>query len=161
MRVLYMMRGHPGVNGYDVSVRVARLGRSVRAWTRGATMLRLAIVLCIFLTTFSAFGQSTSKYQVGTITDVKTHQDAAGHATDPVSYDVSLQVGDTIYVVLYTPPLSQETVKYAAGRDLLVLVGKRTIRYNDILGQSFEVPIESQKSAAKLKPAKPGSPPTE
>jgi hypothetical protein len=64
---------------------------------------------------------------------------------------VAVKVGGTIYVVLYTPPLGEETVKYSAGRDLLVLVGKRTIRYNDILGQSFEVPIESQKPAAKPK----------
>ena len=62
-----------------------------------------------------------------------------------------VKVGDTIYVELYTPPQGEETVKYSAGRDLLVLVGKRTIRYNDILGQSFEVPIESQKPAAKPK----------
>jgi hypothetical protein len=61
--------------------------------------------------------------------------------------------------VLYTPPLGEETVKYAAGRELLV--GKCTIRCNDILGQSFEVSIEGQKSAAKPKPAKPVSPPTE
>ena len=124
-------------------------------------MLRLAIVFCISLTMFSAYGQSTSKYQVGTITDVKTHQDAGGGATDPASYDVTVKVGDTIYVVLYTPPLGEATVKYAAGRELLVLVGKHTIRYNDILGQSFEAPIESKKSAAKPKPVKPGSPPTE
>jgi hypothetical protein len=65
-------------------------------------------------------------------------------------------VGNTIYVVLYTPPLGEETVKYSAGRDLLV--GKRTIRYNDILGQSFEVPIESQKPAAKPAPSKSVSP---
>ena len=123
-------------------------------------MVRLAIVFCISLTMFSAFGQSTSKYQVGTITEVKTHQDASGGATDPASYDVSVKVGDTIYVVLYTPPLREETVKYAAGRELLVLVGKSTIRYNDILGQSFDVPIESQKSVAKPKPATPVSPPT-
>ena len=123
-------------------------------------MLRLAIVFCISLTMFSAYGQSTSKYQVGTITDVKTHQDAGGGATDPASYDVTVKVGDTIYVVLYTPPLGEATVKYAAGRELLVLVGKRTIRYNDILGQSFDVPIESQKSVAKPKPATPVSPPT-
>jgi hypothetical protein len=124
-------------------------------------MLRLAIVFCISLTMFSAFGQSTSKYQVGTITEVKTHQEAGGGATDPASYDVSVKVGDTIYVVLYTPPLGEETVKYAGGSELLVLVEKRTIRYNDILGQSFEVPIESQKPAVKPKPAKPVSPPTE
>jgi hypothetical protein len=124
-------------------------------------MIRLAIVFCISLTMFSAFGQSASKYQVGTITEVKTHQGAVGGATGAASYDISVKVGDTIYVVLYTPPLGEETVKYAAGRELLVLVGKRTIRYNDILGQSFDMPIESQKSAAKPKPVKPVSPPTE
>ena len=121
-------------------------------------MIRLGIVFCVFLTMVSAFGQSTSKYQVGTITEVKIHQDAGGGATNAASYDVSLKVGDTIYVVLYTPPLGQETVKYAAGRDLLVFVGKRSIRYNDILGQSFDVPIESQKPAAKPYQSKSVSP---
>jgi hypothetical protein len=110
------------------------------------------------LTVFPAFGQSTSKYQVGTITEVKVHQTAGSGASDAVSYDVSVKVGDTIYVVLYTPPLGEETVKYSAGRDLLVLVGKHTIRYNDILGQSFEVPIESQQPAAKPAPSKSVSP---
>ena len=121
-------------------------------------MRRLAIVFCISLTMFSASGQSASKYQVGTIVEVKTHQNASGSAADTPIYDVSVKVGNTIYVVLYTPPLGEETVKYAAGRDLLVLVGKRTIRYNDILGQSFEVPIESQKPAAKPDQSKSISP---
>ena len=117
-------------------------------------MLRLVGVFCICLTTFPVVCQSTSKYQVGTITEVKTHLSDRSSDFDAVSYDVSVKVGDTIYVVLYTPPLGQETVKYAAGRDLLVLVGKRTITYNDLLGQSYEVPIESQKPAAKTKQAK-------
>jgi hypothetical protein len=45
--------------------------------------------------------------------------------------------------------LGLTTVKYAAGRELSVLVGKKTITYNDILGQSQEVPIVSQRSATK------------
>src|SRR5258708_38691697 len=114
-------------------------------------MPRLVGLFLSFLTMFRAFGQSTSKYQVGTITEVKAHQAAGSSASDTVSYDVSVKVGDTIYVVLYTPPLGEETVKYSAGRDLLVLVGKRTIRYNDILRQSFEVPRESQQPAARPK----------
>jgi hypothetical protein len=117
-------------------------------------MLRLVGLFCIVLTMFPAFGQSTSKYQVGTITEVKVHQAAGSGASDTVSYDVSVKVGDTIYTVLYTPALGEETVKYAAGRDLLVLVGKNTITYNDILGRSFAVPIESQKPAPKPKQSK-------
>jgi hypothetical protein len=117
-------------------------------------MLRVVSLLCILLKVFPAFGQSTSKYQVGTITEVRVHQTAGSGASDATSYDVSVKVGDTIYVVLYTPPLGEETVKYSAGRDLLVLVGKRTITYNDLLGQSYEVTIESQKPAAMPKPSK-------
>jgi hypothetical protein len=117
-------------------------------------MARLAALFLICVTTFPAFGQSTSKYQVATITEVKVHQPAGADASDAVSYDVSVKVGDTIYIVLYTPELGQETVKYAAGRDLLVLVGKTTITYNDIMGRSFSVPIKSQKSATNLKPSK-------
>jgi hypothetical protein len=104
---------------------------------------------------FPAFGQSTSKYKVGTITEVKVHQAAITGTSDAASYDVSVKVGDTSYVVLYTPPLGEgDTVKYVAGRDLLVLVGKNTITYNDILGRSFAVPIESHKPAPPLKQSK-------
>ena len=113
-------------------------------------MLKLVGLFLIFLTIAPAFGQSTSKYQVGTITEVKAHQAAGGGASDAASYDVSVKVGDTIYVVLYTPPLGEDTVKYVAGRDLLVLVGKNTITYNDIVGRSFTVSIKSQKPAANL-----------
>jgi hypothetical protein len=112
---------------------------------KGDYMLKLISVTCVFLFTLPAFSQSASKYQVATITDVKTHQNSA---SDEVSYDVSVKVGDTIYVVFYTPPSGSNTVKYVAGRELLVLVGNKTIIYNDILGQSQELPILSQRPVA-------------
>jgi hypothetical protein len=117
-------------------------------------MLRLVGLFLIYLTMFPAFGRSTSKYQVGTITEVNAHQAAGTGACDVACYDVSVKVGDTVYVVLYTPPLGEITVKYGAGRDLLVLVGKNKITYNDILGQSYDVPIESQQPAPKPKQSK-------
>src|SRR6476660_5997998 len=117
-------------------------------------MLRRVGLFLTCLTVFPAFGQSTSKYQVGTITEVRAHQAAGSGTFDVANYDVSVKVGDTIYVVLYTPPLGEITLKYAAGRDLLVLVGKNKITYNDILGQSYDVPIETQKPAAKPKQSK-------
>lgn len=110
-------------------------------------MRRLIGVIGLCLLTLTVLGQSTSKYQVATITEVKPHQNSGPGASDVVSYDVSVKVGDTIYVALYTAPLGESTIKYFAGRDLLVLVGKNTITYNDILGRSFVVPIESQRSA--------------
>ena len=117
-------------------------------------MRKLIAVIALCLLTFPTLCQPTSKYEVGTITEVKPHQAAAHGSSDVASYDVSVKVGDTIYVVLYTQALGEITPEYAAGRELLVLVGKNTITYNDILGRSFDVPIESQKSAAEPKHSK-------
>jgi hypothetical protein len=112
-------------------------------------MLRSVGIFCILVAAFPSFCQSTSKWHVGKIIEVKVHQAAEKQASSEVaSYDVSLRVGDTIYLVLYTPLLSDETVKYSAGHELLVSVGKSTIRYNDMLGRSYEVPIESKRPAA-------------
>src|SRR6266581_1811835 len=55
--------------------------------------------------------------------------------------------------VSYIPALGEDTVKYAAGRDLLVLVGEKTITCNDIVCRSYEVPIKSQKPAESQKSA--------
>ena len=110
------------------------------------------IALCLF--TFPAFCQSTSKYQIGLITEVKPRQATGDGTSDPTSYDVSVKVGDTIYVVLYTPPLGELPPKYARGREMLVLVVKNTITYNDMLGRSLQVPIQSQRPAAEPKPSK-------
>jgi hypothetical protein len=112
------------------------------------------------LTAIPAVCQSTSGWKVGTITEVRIHErgEKVG-ASDAVSYDVSVKVDDTIYIVLYTPPLREATVQYAAGRSGLVLVGKSTIRYNDLLGESFDLPIESQKTASNSKKSEPVSSP--
>lgn len=118
-------------------------------------------LLSIFLLcsmTIAAFCQSTSGWKVGTITQVNIHETGEkADASEAVSYDVSVKVDDTIYVVLYTPLLHEGSVKYAAGRSGLVLVGKSTIRYNNLLGESFDLPIESQKAAADSKKSGPVS----
>ena len=86
-----------------------------------------------------------SKYQVGTITAAQCH-----HAVDAdarvTRCEVSVRVGDTAYGVLYEAPLGTDNVRYEAGRELLVLVGEDTITYNDMLGNSFQVPIVSRRT---------------
>lgn len=60
-------------------------------------MLRLVGIFSIVLAAFPALCQSTSKYQVGTITEVKIHQTAEKvGVSDAASYDVSVRVGDAI-----------------------------------------------------------------
>ena len=109
-------------------------------------MLKVIGVICVCLVTFPLFSQAQPKYEVATIMDVQVHEDSP---SDIVSYDVTVKVGRTIYLVLFTPPDGTNVVKHVAGREMLVLVGKKTITYNDMLGQSWEVPIVSQRPAAK------------
>ena len=114
-------------------------------------MLRWIAFIAIWFTTYPALCESNAKYQIGTITEVKAHINSEETGWDLTSYDVSVQVGDTVYVVLYKTPVDDLAPKYAAGRELLVLVGKDTISYNDLLGRSREAPIESQKRSAEGK----------
>lgn len=117
-------------------------------------MLKVIGAICICLAMFTVNGHAESKYQVGTITEVKVHRPATDSVSEAASYEVSVRVGDIVYQLLYTPPLGMNTVKYAAGRDVLVLVGKDTITYNDLMGQSFVVPIVSRKSATVARQSK-------
>ena len=115
-------------------------------------MKNLLSIFLICAAALPTFCQSRSEWKVGTITEVRIHETGEKiGASDAVSYDVSVKVGDAIYVVLYTPPLRDVAVQYAAGRTGLVLVGKSTIRYNDLLGRSFDLPIESRKTATGAK----------
>ncbi|HTD55894.1 MAG TPA: hypothetical protein VK670_10970 [Silvibacterium sp.] len=115
-------------------------------------MMKLMRLVGISLVVLSSFGQPAQSYQVAVITGIKPHPATADDTSAVTRYDVSLRVEGTIYVVLYTPPIDTGTVKYAEGRNLLVRVGEKTISYNDLLGQSFEVPIISRSPA----PDKPG-----
>lgn len=111
-----------------------------------------AIALCVL--TFPALCQTTSKWQIADITEVRPHPAAGEDPSDPITYDVSVKVGSTIYVVRYTTPAGEIAPKYATGHELLVLVGKNTITYNDMLGRSLQVPIESQRPVAEPKQSK-------
>ena len=108
-----------------------------------------AVLICLF--TLPAVSQSMPKYQVGTIIAVERYRDAGDVSSEVKSYNVSLQVNDTVYVVRYKDPLGLNNVESVAGRDILVLVGDKTITYNDMLGRSFEVPIVSRKPSATSK----------
>jgi len=113
----------------------------------------LLIIICA--AALPAFCEPSAKYEVATILDVKPHQSAGDSSSSAAaSYDVSVKVGGTIYLVLYTDTLGTGTVKYVAGREALVHVGKNTITYNDISGQSHEVPIISQKPVTTMTQSK-------
>jgi hypothetical protein len=88
---------------------------------------------------------SSSKWQPGTITAVVTHSYGPGEpAGDTAQYDVSVKVGNTVYVVLYTPHNGSNAVEYRRGFELLVLVGTDVLTFNtkgELSGSTTEVPI--------------------
>jgi hypothetical protein len=114
------------------------------------------ILFCV--TTLSAPAQTPSpKYQPGTIMAVTAHQSPGQH--DGVTqYDLSLKVGKTTYVVLYTPLNGANTVTYALGDELLVLPGSKTLAIDTPSGK-VEAPIlrEETLPAQGLDPSKAAS----
>jgi hypothetical protein len=104
-----------------------------------------SLVICA-----SCIAQSTAaKWLVATAMDVKVHQPAeAREDAATVRYDITVRVGNMEYVVLYVPPdgTSKAMVESCRGIEGLVLVGADTIKYNDMLGRTHEVPIISRRT---------------
>ncbi len=119
-------------------------------------MLKLLLsMIIICAVALPAFCEPSARYEVATILDVKPHQSAGDTSSSAgASYDVSVKVAGTIYLVLYTDTLGTGAVRYVAGRELLVEVGKNTIIYNDIMGRAQEVSIISQKPATTTSQSK-------
>jgi hypothetical protein len=88
---------------------------------------------------------SSSKYQPATITSVTPHPRTPGEP-DVARYDVTVKVGNTVYVVLYTPPNGANGVEYSAGLSLLVLVGSDTLTFNSNVSGTTVVPILSRET---------------
>lgn len=100
-------------------------------------------VILICVSALFALGQArTPKYQPGTITAVTTHQDPSGAAREEsASYDVSVKIGNVLYVVLYKPLNGANSVEYSPGIDMLFLVGRDTLTFNSKISGSTKVPI--------------------
>jgi hypothetical protein len=108
-------------------------------------MPRCVGLILVIAAALAAFWQRSSEnYQVGTIVGVARHTNAPGES-DIARYDVTLKVGNNVYVVLYSPPQGQNTVEYAAGMDILVLVKDNSIRFNK-LGTTGEAAIERREA---------------
>jgi len=115
-------------------------------------------LIFICLVAALALSAADAVYQVGTIVAVSPHR-VEDSDSSFARYDVSVKVGNTVYVVLYTPPLGTATVMYAAGRDLTVQVGEETLTANDGLGGTVQLPILSRATATEASQPGTGSQP--
>jgi hypothetical protein len=111
---------------------------------KGDKMRKVMLMLLVCSISSLAFSQSTPKYQAATVLNVVAVQSA--HDEAPSVYHISVKLDDTVYVVRYVSE-DGASVKYLAGTQLPILVGEDTIRFNDLLGHSHEVPIVKKRSA--------------
>ena len=111
-----------------------------------------AVIVFPFPSPASSSQQSSPKYQSATVLEITEHPGGEIPATETTPeiqrYDVSVQVKDTVYVVLFTPRPGTTGFQTMAGTDLLVLVKEKTIIFNDLLGRTTEVPIISRHPAS-------------
>jgi hypothetical protein len=99
------------------------------------------ILIC--LSALLALGQvPSSKYQPGTITAVAAHQNALDDAGGDVArYEVSVKIGNVVYVVLYTPLNGANAVEYSPGIEMLFSVGSDTLTFNSTISGTTRAPI--------------------
>jgi hypothetical protein len=104
---------------------------------------RLLLGVLICAASISPLAQMPApNYQRGTITAVTAHQNAPGESgRDVARYDVSVKIGNTVYVVLFTPPNGSNSVEYSTGIDMLFLVGNDTLTFNSMVSGKTEMPI--------------------
>jgi len=100
--------------------------------------------IVILLGTGIAVSQSNAPYQVGSILAVKDHQSTA-QEDSMRRYDISVKVGNTVYVVLYSASDGNDVAQYKVGLDFPVQIDGKTMRFSDALGRPMSVPIINQK----------------
>ena len=112
--------------------------------TMQRSALAASLLFLFSVNSFALAHQTNPKWQVGTIMAVSPHP--VVH-TEGVArkYDVSIKVGNTLYVVLYVSQDGSSAILHRAGIDLLVSVGTKTIAFNSLMGKRMEAPILSQR----------------
>ena len=80
------------------------------------------------------------KWEAGTILNVAKHAPAQDEQGNYL-YDMTVQVGEKTFVVLYDSPLDSEIGNYKQGIEVTVLVGESTMKLNDIMGRTHDLPI--------------------
>ena len=125
------------------SLACARLDPQQEALSMG----RLLVMMVLFSAVLQTDAQPPApKYQPGTIMAVKAHEPGPSEKPSTRLFDITIRVTNTLFVVLYTQPAGTIDPEYRTGLNLLVLVGSKTLKFNDMLGHTREVPILSRKT---------------
>jgi hypothetical protein len=110
-------------------------------------------VICIFILMMGmsagrAFGATDKTWQPGTVTQVKAHQVSSTEKDAAKQYDVSVQVGQKIYVTSYKMKDDEPDLQLYVGMARMVLIDGETLTFNDLLGHPHSMKIVSSRDAA-------------
>jgi len=117
----------------------------LRSMGKGWGAASIAVVMVGLLVGISLCGQNKPSYQTGTVIAVKPLPPAPGQNTAK-QYELSVKVGSTMYLVLYTPAKANN-VEYSVGTDRPVLIEGNTMKFSDLMGRTSEMKILSRKAA--------------
>ncbi len=111
-------------------------------------MLKGVTITLICICALASFGQTSSaKWQPGTITAVDVHRSAPGEAdSDATRYDVSVKIGNVVYVVLFSPRNGSNSVEYSRGLEMLFLVDGNTMTFNSRASGTIKMPISRKET---------------
>lgn len=102
---------------------------------------RLICVLMLFAIATAAMCQSSSPYKAAQLLDVAAHQPP----TSEKSYDLTVKMENTIFIVYFVPPDGTNLIESKKGQDFVARVDGDTMKVNDLLGQSHSLKILSRK----------------
>ena len=110
------------------------------------------LILSLVLGMIASGKDTTKKWVTGTIMDVQRHDPNVDQSSTTERWDVSVMVGETIYVVLVTVPPGNAGIEYRKGMDKNVLIGDKTMTFNDLLGRTYVMPIIATRPAPPRRP---------
>ena len=113
---------------------------------RAKIAIIFVLIALVCFATVRSSGEK-KKWQAGTVLDVKAHQGESEAPDAAKQYDVSVKVGQKIYVALYAPEGNNPEPEFYVGMARTVLVEGNTLKFNDLQGRTHSLRILSSKDA--------------
>ena len=107
-------------------------------------MFSQVVMLLVPALVLAQLPSTPAAYQLATIIDAKPLPSPESPNLDERLYEVSMTVGQTVYVVLTPLASTSETIISAEARKLPVRIGEDTITWDDSRGQTYKSPIISK-----------------
>jgi hypothetical protein len=106
----------------------------------------LAIVCSGFVI---ARGETNKAWQSGTLIKVKSHETTSADNVVTKQYDITVQVGNKIYMTEHTVKDGEPDLEYYVGMARMVSIDGDTLTFNDLLGHPHSLRIISSKDVSE------------